>query len=583
MYMSCVLSPYVLWHVVPHISCFSRMPLQNIRHEMHTSSALAVVCHPKFAVKPCCVVYTVVTKLVCMQLEFATFADNKLTGEIPFLPKIINLNISSNSFTKASFTNLPACKFLYCRNNDLGGLFPAPDALPANLTLLDVSSNRFSGSLPSAVPFNLTVLNLDGNNLSGTLPSSWRVARKLVALALGNNLFSGTLPPGWSEWGKQSRNSLHLSVVNTRLSGKIPRQWVQQFCLSVVRIPELQVLGRALNITVKVGSLGDFNQTVGLDVLLPSEAASINVTLGNKLYSFDYNSPDSICGIPHAVRNLGLLWGTFAALLVLAAICVQLWLRRKPCSASTGLFSKLGKVTRYLHHDKLHIPKQIATRLQFLVLDVVYFLYSQVTDVVTIHQVFGSGQLRYAYLLLAFLLFPFVCMLLPVAKVTTRMCASKFTVRTPMHTVFLYVAGMLLSPVMLLVLEFELILCGIGVPVPKWLQLADVDMYSVHRLQTYAESCLNAFPQALLQSKLYLMGNDPNGVHVYIDTTLFVFSMVGSMASILKTALVFSVERHTYTCGLVRYFSKLYTFSSLEDCRVGARTPSQTSGLISRI
>ena len=61
----------------------------------------------------------------------------------------------------------------------------------------------------------------------------------------------------------------------------------------------------------------------------------------------------------------------------------------------------LGKTTAaaYLYDDKhLEFPKQ----LQFPLLDVVYVVYSLATyhDVVTIHQVFGSGQLRCAFLLL---------------------------------------------------------------------------------------------------------------------------------------------------------------------------------------
>lgn len=152
-------------------------------------------------------------------------------------------------------------------------------------------------------------------------------------------------------------------------------------------------------------------------------------------------------------------------------------------------------------------------RLHFLLLDVVYFLYSQITDIITIHQLFGSGQLRCAYLLLIVLLLPFAFMLVPVANITIRVCQDKMSAQIPLRAVLVYLVGVALSPVVVLVLECELILHGIGVPVPKRLQFAHVDMYSMHCLHTYAESFLNAFPQAVLQSKLYLMGNDPVLIH----------------------------------------------------------------------
>lgn len=457
--------------------------------------------------------------------------------------------------------NLPSCKVCILANNSLAGPVLAQDTLPVNLTWLDLSDNQLSGSLPSALPPHVTVLDVSGNKLSGRLPSKWCALDNLAQVTLGNNMFTGKLPAAWSEWGKHSKNSLQLSVVNTSLSGQVPQQWVEQFCLSTFQSTETTVQ----NLSVQTLLFSDSLTTqLGTDFVQPAQQASINVTLGNKLYTFDYNSPDSICGIPNAERNLGLLWGTFAALLVLVLVGVHLWLRRKQSGASNGLFSKLGKVTAWLHNDKLHVPKQVASRLQYLLFDVVYFVYSQVTDIITIHQVFASRQLRYAYTLLGFLLLPYIFMLLLVAKANIRVCRSGMKDLSQLQTILVCVVGVLLSPVMLLVLEIGLILHGLGVPVPQWLRSADVSVYSVQRLQTYSESCLNALPQTILQSRLYLLGNDPNGTHVYIDTMLFLVSASASMASVLKTVAVFRVERHMYGCSFVEYCTKLFAFQSLE-------------------
>ena len=41
-----------------------------------------------------------------------------------------------------------------------------------------------------------------------------------------------------------------------------------------------------------------------------------------------------------------------------------------------------------------------------------------------------------------------------------------------------------------------------------------------------------------------MMGNDPNGVRVYIDTTLFLYPVIGSLSLVLKSVIVVMVELH---------------------------------------
>ena len=87
----------------------------------------------------------------------------------------------------------------------------------------------------------------------------------------------------------------------------------------------------------------------------------------------------------------------------------------------------------------------------------------------------------------------------------------------------------------------------------------------MYHLKSFAESFLNALPQAIIQSKLYVMGNDPRGVHVYINTTLFLYSVVGSLSSVLKSIALFIVELHEYNCTVVTYSSKLLKFESFDE------------------
>ena len=103
-------------------------------------------------------------------------------------------------------------------------------------------------------------------------------------------------------------------MLNTRVHGSMLRQWVQQFCLDIVKSSDARVLFKPVDVaTVNIrGVLSPL--TLGPLIQLPRQHASINVTLASSNYSFDYNNPDSVCGIVHAARNAALLWGIIATL-----------------------------------------------------------------------------------------------------------------------------------------------------------------------------------------------------------------------------------------------------------------------------
>lgn len=88
----------------------------------------------------------------------------------------------------------------------------------------------------------------------------------------------------------------------------------------------------------------------------------------------------------------------------------------------------------------------------------------------------------------------------------------------------------------------------------------NIDVVTFYRTQSVAEAFFSALPQSIVQSRLYLMGNDPNGVRVYINTNLFLISMVASLSSILKTVILVAVELHQYGCSLVAYTTQSYLF-----------------------
>lgn len=494
-----------------------------------------------------------------MQAILLALADNQLSGTVPYMPKIEVLRLQSNRFTEAKFDAMPASlQLLYLSNNSLSGsvLQLGNSTLGSlNLKLLDLSQNNLTGSLPQDMPPSLSILDVSNNALAGTLPSSWSRLQNMADLRLDNNQLTGTLPPTWSAWGSLTANSIQLSILNTRLHGSMPKQWVQQFCLAIVKSSDSRVLFKP-----SVVSLFSDSFTFGPLIQLPAQHASINASLGNKTYTFDYDNPDSVCGIPDAARNTGLLWGIFVGLLLATLTCICLWQRCKP-RPHGGLLSRISTV---LIHDKLHWGRQMVRRVWFLVSDVGWFIYSQVAAAITIHQVFSSGRLDYAYSLLAILLIPFAIMFILVANISIKRCQENIGGGTLMRRAAAPLVGLVLAPMLLFGIEVLLIFHGIGVPLPAWWGFMGVDLLTFYRMESIAEGLFNALPQAVVQSNLYLMGNDPNGVLVYINTNLFVFSMLGSLFAIFKTVVLIAIELHQYSsyCSVLGYCIRLLKFET---------------------
>ena len=483
-----------------------------------------------------------------MQVAFLGLLHNQLSGTVPYMPGLQVLDASSNSLTDPRFDAMPAAlQFLYLSNNSLIGNMLQLGSLtsgPRDLKLLDLSHNNLSGSLPQDLPPSLSIMNISNNLLVGTLPSSWSKL-KMASLKLDNNQLTGTLPPSWSAWGSNTDNSIQLSIQNTSLRGNMPRQWVEQFCLDIVEFSAAQVLFEPSIVRPPEGAVyrgvasALIPQRFGPLIQLPAQQASINVTLGSKTYSFDYNNPDSVCGIADASRNAAVLWGVFAAIILITFLSVIAWLLCKP-----GWQGGLGNTV--LMHDKLHGARQVLSRIWFFVSDVFWTYYSQVTDAITIHQVFSSNRVDYARGLLVILLLPLLFMFVLVARVSIKRCQENMGCDTPMRRAAALFMGLSLAPIMFVTLEFLLIFHGIGVPLPLWWGSLGIDLATFYRTQAVLEAFTNALPQSVVQTLLYLMGNDPNGTRIYINTRLFLVSMIGSLFSVLTTVVFVTIELYQY-------------------------------------
>lgn len=140
-------------------------------------------------------------------LELFSCASNKLSGQLPdslgLLQKLQSLRLQMNALTGTfpeSLAALPALEVIDVSDQEKkgGGITgPLPDFMNLeNLRRLDLSGNRFSGSLPSTFLYNVSRLfefaDLSNNRLTGIIPKE--IAPIVEQVYLENNFISA-IPP----------------------------------------------------------------------------------------------------------------------------------------------------------------------------------------------------------------------------------------------------------------------------------------------------------------------------------------------------------------------------------------------------
>ncbi|KAK3223900.1 hypothetical protein Dsin_010925 [Dipteronia sinensis] len=164
-------------------------------------------------------------------LNVAPYADvdlssNLLEGPIP-VPnvEIELLDLSHNRFSGSIPQNIsesmPNLIFLSLSGNQLTGEIPASiGEMLLLLQVIDLSRNNISGTIPSSIGncSLLKVLDLADNNLSGEIPASLGQLRQLQSLHLNDNKLTGNIPLSF-----QTLSTLAtLDLGNNRFSGDIP-------------------------------------------------------------------------------------------------------------------------------------------------------------------------------------------------------------------------------------------------------------------------------------------------------------------------------------------------------------------------
>ncbi|KAI3455369.1 hypothetical protein Pfo_012032 [Paulownia fortunei] len=162
---------------------------------------------------------------------------NQLRGKLPDFSSKFSLSVldmSTNRFSGLLPHVSPNLMSLILANNSFSGpITPICGSLVANnsLSFLDLSYNSLSGPLSDCWTYaeNLVVLNVAKNLLSGQIPSSIGHLIHLKALRLDMNAFSGELPSSL----KFLTNLFVIDLGFNNLSGKIP-PWIGESFLNLM-------------------------------------------------------------------------------------------------------------------------------------------------------------------------------------------------------------------------------------------------------------------------------------------------------------------------------------------------------------
>uniref|UniRef100_M8BID2 non-specific serine/threonine protein kinase n=1 Tax=Aegilops tauschii TaxID=37682 RepID=M8BID2_AEGTA len=154
-------------------------------------------------------------------------AGNNMSGDVSsasFPDTLVLLDLSANRFTGTippSFSGCPGLKTLNVSYNALAGAIPESIGDIAGLEVLDVSENRLTGAIPRSLAAcsSLRILRVSSNNISGSIPESLSSCRALQLLDAANNNISGVIPA--AVLGNLTKMEI-LLLSNNFISGSLP-------------------------------------------------------------------------------------------------------------------------------------------------------------------------------------------------------------------------------------------------------------------------------------------------------------------------------------------------------------------------
>ena len=183
-------------------------------------------------------------------LMYLSLSRNKFHGileqnNVGKLTNLVKLDLDSNKFTGGvlSLQSLMLLNELSLRDNQFTGTLPLSFSNLVNISLFDVSMNRFSGLLPNFQHFSMNNVNparvvdlSDGNFSINSIPLFNVVNRLSGVLNVSFNSFSGTIPEEYGHLGVQS-----LDLSSNKLQGQLPTQFSNATSTKLLRMRQLFV------------------------------------------------------------------------------------------------------------------------------------------------------------------------------------------------------------------------------------------------------------------------------------------------------------------------------------------------------
>ncbi|PWA42647.1 Leucine-rich repeat-containing protein [Artemisia annua] len=163
------------------------------------------------------------------QLYHLDLSSNEIHGQIPHWAGEIGstnyglqyLNLSYNFITGSPQFQWYGLRQLYLQSNLIEGPFPQSICNMSKLWYLDMSNNRFGGSIPQCfgnISSSLQLIDMGNNSFQGMIPSLYDVCKELQGLVLKGNQLEGEVPISLSRC--QSLKVVDLG--NNHLNGTFP-------------------------------------------------------------------------------------------------------------------------------------------------------------------------------------------------------------------------------------------------------------------------------------------------------------------------------------------------------------------------
>ncbi|KAJ7945342.1 putative Receptor protein kinase [Quillaja saponaria] len=159
-----------------------------------------------------------------MLVEELDLSGNGFTGSILVINSttLTVLNVSANELSGSLPTSLRRCEIMDLSRNMFSGDISVMQNWEATLEILDLSSNKLSGSVPNLTSQfeRLTTLNFKNNSLVGPLPSMLGTHPSLSAVDISFNELNGPLPGSFFT----SKTLVRLNLSGNHFTGPIPFQ-----------------------------------------------------------------------------------------------------------------------------------------------------------------------------------------------------------------------------------------------------------------------------------------------------------------------------------------------------------------------